>query len=1613
MTQEARRASMPDWALNPAARQVTAFDKRFGQPHLCLAQHAAFPLALTPRLAYQLWAHFSCDCQGQKLNIPWIAVADLLLSGLCKEVGYELYEMDADVRNELLERMERDERFQGKRIEELSDLLLGYVQREREVGDRADHEVLQAQEWTALAYVRPNEAACSLAQALGQAYPEPRPELVRLASVTEALAKPLAGFVPLLWYARGIARWARGDVQGARDELAKCTDQTGQVTVQGEGWSEALPVPEELIPIPGVLERRTAMDKEQLLELARLIREEGKRAQKEGRLGEYSVLADRAEKLEQWVRGGQQGDPPPNLDEYRSLLPAQAAGQEKPAASLPVVAPPAGALEEEPVAGMPPARTPQERQREKELRERLHDLRVNGDTSLERLREERATLRELLELHPSDEAQLGSELASVDLRIQQEEEKTAGRDRLAALKRELRDPWLLQDQVTLKAALEKGRVLRAEGAADEELLQLLMVADERYRQIAEQAAVALSFRITELYEDEIRTYRDWMRSQPPITQIESEQRPLSVSDLLAQAHQAYGKQLRERVDQRKQEAEGLMVQHPRRALEELEEAQRLVQHALEETLADIEKATRDDVDERLEQVRQRADQWGLAHQAVEQAAQAPTSAERLRSLLLARERYSEYVGDDGVSLADKIARAIEPVSAEACSQMDGHLGHAQACRSQRRFPDARQACEEGLQVPGALPPDAVTSAVKEREASLRAERQKIDAAETGWARLQDLEQQIGELLAASPPRIVEAGALFDQLQSSYPEEDETRRLAVALAASRDRGQVVTQARMDLGRDPDGALGQIEALIRRGIDDEEVLFLQAQALEKLARYDDARQVYDGVQRKGGAYQQEAQESLERVDRLVQRDKELIEFLRQLDRLEKHKEYKQAAALLDRELTAGALRLSQGQQSLAQRSERIRAKWREQLYGQMTDASRQGKAEVAASRAIELEKNSLDWDLKDEIMQVKSAYYRQAAESAASSADRVRYYRELSALWPQDKQVTEKLLEARKHETLERIKRVRAQDAVASLRQLCDDRESAGLAGDSDVLSALADAHRRAMEYEAALEVIARCRRLLPSLPQPLEQLQERTTLEMRIAQDLDSFSGGEGDLKELMVNRLADAAAQPMGPAQGFVSDELQRRLGATTQRLVNALLATGSSGNSQDPAVQLEVLQHLVWVLRLQPREPRALRVLAQRAVDIPVLVEWQLVRLSGQQRLQGVKAVELLQEASQQVIQVEVLLEAAQQGKVVELRGMPRDLAQKLQQLEQGIERVRRRRDELRVMVSLMAPIGARLQECRTRQQFERLRMDLEELGQVAVAGTTDVQEMFADYQERFSRFTSAQDKAIQLQVAYQEYQDLGTGAQADLRQLNSQCLQKLAAVRSLCQEIARVDPGDDFGLQQHMLAASLPSGSRVAVPNLQTLLAVTERDLKNLKQWNDWHGNQWQPAVSQFQTVHEQWREAMGARDRLRQQLSRGLSQVEGLLGRPEERQKCALAFAKQSIVALQSSGTAVTEAYNERPADAYSPAAQALQALVEGETGRVEEALQAARSADRKLDQDHARADELSQEIMEMINQPPVDWDQADRSLAEMLSLDPTHPHAVFFEEGWEGWKEENGR
>lgn len=218
--------------------------ERYGDAHLYLAYHAAFPLALTPDLLYGLWANFQCDINGNVLNIPWIAIADLLFSNLCEEVGHELYEMEKTVRDVLLRQLKDDPRFGVKRINELSEFLLFDVQSQLDSSDIDIRDLAQAQRWAALVYTQTGSAARELASVLAELYKsqlENTAEWARMTSLIETFSEPFqeANFKSLLVYVRGMYHFVRGELETAALIFDELPGQKQQIEVAGV----SLPIP--------------------------------------------------------------------------------------------------------------------------------------------------------------------------------------------------------------------------------------------------------------------------------------------------------------------------------------------------------------------------------------------------------------------------------------------------------------------------------------------------------------------------------------------------------------------------------------------------------------------------------------------------------------------------------------------------------------------------------------------------------------------------------------------------------------------------------------------------------------------------------------------------------------------------------------------------------------------------------------------------------------------------------------------------------------------------------------------------------------------------------------------------------------------------------------------------------------------------------------------------------------------------------------------------------------------------------------------------------------------------------------------------------------------------
>ena len=162
-----------------AKNKVERFVSRFEPSYHLLACHAALPLVLTPELVNYLRVQFL-----KSEGVPWIAEADLLLSDLCRPVGYELYVMDEAVRAYLLKKLEENEKFGEARIKEIARLLLSYIQHLAKTNPFLNSKELQTQRWGAMLYIDTEETVREIASSFNKCV-DNKAELARLVRVTE------------------------------------------------------------------------------------------------------------------------------------------------------------------------------------------------------------------------------------------------------------------------------------------------------------------------------------------------------------------------------------------------------------------------------------------------------------------------------------------------------------------------------------------------------------------------------------------------------------------------------------------------------------------------------------------------------------------------------------------------------------------------------------------------------------------------------------------------------------------------------------------------------------------------------------------------------------------------------------------------------------------------------------------------------------------------------------------------------------------------------------------------------------------------------------------------------------------------------------------------------------------------------------------------------------------------------------------------------------------------------------------------------------------------------------------------------------------------------------
>jgi formylglycine-generating enzyme required for sulfatase activity len=211
---------LPEQRDDLATRRLRVFERRYGTNALYLAYHAAFPLTLTSDLLYCLRENFVPD-------VPWYGVADVLLSGLCQPIGYDLYEMEGKTRNRLLSNLCNE--FGEQRLKELANFMSDYIASRLLVNDNNRALVFgERPQWTALAYISQdeNEVINAIKQELQRLTASTDgKERIKWAALVESYADLLSekGFQPLL------LEWAQQtfDNQPIQDEGTKLAAAMG------------------------------------------------------------------------------------------------------------------------------------------------------------------------------------------------------------------------------------------------------------------------------------------------------------------------------------------------------------------------------------------------------------------------------------------------------------------------------------------------------------------------------------------------------------------------------------------------------------------------------------------------------------------------------------------------------------------------------------------------------------------------------------------------------------------------------------------------------------------------------------------------------------------------------------------------------------------------------------------------------------------------------------------------------------------------------------------------------------------------------------------------------------------------------------------------------------------------------------------------------------------------------------------------------------------------------------------------------------------------------------------------------------------------------------------
>lgn len=206
--------------------------------HQVFLQQAAFPMMFSPDLLYQLWFNFRLyplrGTLASAEELPNMVVSDLLLSGICQEIGFELYQIDPKLRLYLLAQLQADERFGPKRVQSLAVFLQQYSQQVQ--AQKSDPRLKEIHQQLSLASLHPRHAAQEIGRSLQKAMlSNEAMEQMRLTKLLEMLAGQDEAFESLLTFSQQL----KTQLTGQENQL-ETSKSIANLVIAEEGSSDTI-----------------------------------------------------------------------------------------------------------------------------------------------------------------------------------------------------------------------------------------------------------------------------------------------------------------------------------------------------------------------------------------------------------------------------------------------------------------------------------------------------------------------------------------------------------------------------------------------------------------------------------------------------------------------------------------------------------------------------------------------------------------------------------------------------------------------------------------------------------------------------------------------------------------------------------------------------------------------------------------------------------------------------------------------------------------------------------------------------------------------------------------------------------------------------------------------------------------------------------------------------------------------------------------------------------------------------------------------------------------------------------------------------------------------------